>query len=472
MPNIIRTNVAGQLVTTYTDLQTALNAANYGDTLTLQAGQVYDGSVGNGFTFPVPQGSYSNGPVTLASDHLAKLPAKNSSQPWVGRVYPTANVYMPLIGISSASGAANNAIIWASIPTSASAPNAWTLKGIEITFTDATPRGPVQQLGEMIRCDGSTTNANAPSLTAAWQQIGPWVFDQCYIHGQNTQNVRSGIYNQSCGSLTITNSYIANIFACYVGGSGTLSECHAIAIQSGTGPINLINNYIEASGSSVFLGGGGPLYDAVPFGYYGYNTFAKNPAWFDTTPPDGIGTAYAVKNLVEFKTAMGLSATQPFIVEYNAFLYCWTGYQYGGGLVFNLINYSTTGLERLKWFVVRNNYFYRVDEPIDFICQEYGDQVNPNTTPIQTAQQLCDTMTVTNNLWLENGFYGDDPLQSSSPRRYGMELNNSISLTITNNTWVGNGVVNSGAVTMRNIFLINNVRRRLRLLRSTLTSLT
>src|SRR5438552_3923940 len=115
----------------YTDLQTAINALSYGDTLIVDHTRSYSGTTGNSIYLPVPHGNVANGYVTIQTDALSSLPATDPAKPWLGRVSPGHASFMPKFGVSSSWYFSGNAILYA-LPRA----NYWRLIGIEFVLSD------------------------------------------------------------------------------------------------------------------------------------------------------------------------------------------------------------------------------------------------------------------------------------------------------------------------------------------------
>jgi hypothetical protein len=146
-------------------------------------------------------------------------------------------------------------------------------------------------------------------------------FERCYIHGDGSNNYGKGIIGNA-NNITVQDSYMSGFVS-------TFMEANAINIYSSAGPINIINNYLEASGENVMIGGSGP--DIGPTlvptrGTIQHNYFFKQPSWR--------GGRFIVKNLLEFKDGYG------FLVDSNVFENCWLAAQSGFAL---LITPRTSG---------------------------------------------------------------------------------------------------------------------------------
>lgn len=227
------------------NLQSALNAAQPGDVLLLEAGATFTGN----FTLPVKAGaSY----ITVRSATPdAQLPPPGT------RITPAYAALLPKIRSTNA------------IPAMRAAAGAhhWRLLFLEF---------PATQLGygEIVRIgDGSS----AQNLLA---QV-PYEFDidRVYVHGDLVYGQKRGIALNG-RSVTIRNSYIAEIKA--VG-----FDTQAIGGWNGPGPFTIENNYLEASGENFMLGGSDASIpnlvseDVV----VRYNHMSKRMSWRDPIIP-------------------------------------------------------------------------------------------------------------------------------------------------------------------------------------------
>ena len=139
-------------------------------------------------------------------------------------------------------------------------------------------------------------------------------FQRCYIHGDGKSNYIKGIIGNA-NNISIIDSYISGFVS-------TFMEANAINIFSSAGPIQIINNYLEASAENVMIGGSGPDIgpSLVPTkGIIQHNFFNKQPSWR--------GGAFIVKNLLEFKNGYD------FVVDSNVFENCWAANQTGFALL-------------------------------------------------------------------------------------------------------------------------------------------
>jgi hypothetical protein len=219
------------------NLQTALNSAQPGDTILLQAGATFTGN----FTLPVKS---STSYITIRSS------AADSSFPGANtRITPSYASLLPKIKSANT----------ASALTTAAGAHHWRLQFLEFQANSG-------GLGEIIRLGGG-------SETSVANQAHHIVIDRVYIHGDAKLGIKRGIALNS-GDTTIINSYISDVKA--VG-----QDSQAICGWNGPGPYKIENNYLEAAGENVMFGGSTPaIQNLVPSNItIRRNHFTKNLAW-------------------------------------------------------------------------------------------------------------------------------------------------------------------------------------------------
>ncbi len=211
------------------------------------------------------------------------------------------------------------------------------------------------------------------------------VFDRCYIHGDGVTNYIRGI-SGNANNLTISNSYISAFVS-------STSETNAINIYSSAGPINIINNYLEASGENIMIGGSGPDIGPVLVptnGLIQHNYFNKPPSWR--------GGPFIVKNLLEFKDGYN------FKIDSNVFENCWQAAQGGAAILITpRTGQGGTSANHVDTLTFSNNVIAHVGTGI--VIGIYDDlAVAPNGSPIPISQlQWVHDVTLRNNLFDDLG---------------------------------------------------------------------
>jgi hypothetical protein len=201
------------------NLQDAINAAQPGDTILLEAGATFQGN----FTLPVKSGSAF---ITIRSS------ARDEDLPGPGqRIRPADAPLLPKLQSTNAG------------PALKTAPGAhhWRLQFLHFPST-MLGYGDIIQLG-----DGSRAQ------TQVAQAAHTIELDRVYVHGHPLYGQKRGIALNG-QAITIRNSYVSDIKA-----SG--ADAQAIGGWNGPGPFTIENNYLEASGENFLLGGSDP---AIP----------------------------------------------------------------------------------------------------------------------------------------------------------------------------------------------------------------
>ena len=224
------------------NLQQAINSAQPGDTIVLEAGATFTGN----FVLPSKPGS----------DWITIRTADNIGLPGDGeRVTPAHD---PLLArIRSGNGSA-------AIATAAGAHH-WRLMLLEV-LANVNGAGDIIMLGDGTRAQ--STPAQIPHDLA---------IDRLYVHGDPDKGQKRGISLNSAATV-ITGSYIDEIKA--VG-----QDSQAICGWNGPGPYTITNNYLEAAGENLMFGGADP---AVPNLVPADITITGN--WFRSRPRGAIET--------------------------------------------------------------------------------------------------------------------------------------------------------------------------------------
>lgn len=209
----------------YTSLQTAIDAAQRGWVLVLQAGANYDTTTG--FTLPAKTGT---GWITMRSSRLGELAPRQ-------RVSPGDAALMPKIRV--AAGGSTYLIRTTGEPSAY-----WRFEGLEFTVstTGLNNTGAFLFIGRL----SDNSPENRPEKISHHFEI-----DRCYLHGLPLDKGprRAVIHNGN--DIGITNSYISEIKA-------DDAETHALLGTSLRGPLRVENNYVGGGAISVLLGGDPP----------------------------------------------------------------------------------------------------------------------------------------------------------------------------------------------------------------------
>ena len=269
------------------DLQAALEKAQLGDTIVLEAGASWTGP------FKLPNKAAGSGWIYVVSSHLSDLPPAGS------RVSPTNAASMPKILAPNAMNA---------ITTVA---NSHHFRFVGIEFAPAPAFKQIYAVVAIGNADSSP--ATLPNHI---------VFDRCYVHGVPGANNRRGIAMDGA-YVAVVDSYISDFQEL-----GTDSQ--GLWAYNTTGPLKIVDNYIQAASENVMFGGA----DSKAASLVPADIEIRNNHFFK--PLSLIGTNFAVKNLLEFKAA------QRVMVTGNTFQNSPAGGQNGFAIVITPRNQTST----------------------------------------------------------------------------------------------------------------------------------
>jgi len=207
------------------NLQDAINAAKFGDTIILEAGKTYRGPV----ILPFKQGTGEEY-VTIRTSDLAGIPSEGE------RIDPVRHQNaLPKIVSPNQQVAVGTA------------PRAHHFRFIGIEFSPASDAKYVYNVIDL----------GASDYTSLDQFPHHLVFDRCYVHSTGLNKARRGFALNSA-ETSVINSYVS-------GFAGAGDETQAVAGWNGPGPFHIINNFLEAGSEIVFFGGTDPsIRDLVP----------------------------------------------------------------------------------------------------------------------------------------------------------------------------------------------------------------
>ncbi|MBX3288396.1 MAG: hypothetical protein KF855_03530 [Acidobacteria bacterium] len=326
----------------HTTINAAIDASCLGDTIVVTAGQTFTENVGLDYK------SCGSGWITIQSSALASLPAEGN------RVSPSDAANMPTLRSTSVSDAV--------IKTqSGSTPSHhYKLIGLNIERQDVSGyHYGLVLLGET----GSSQNTFE-------EEPHHFVIDRCLIRGLDGRNTRRGIA-LNAKNVEITNSYIDKFFE-----AG--ADTQAIVGWNGSGEWLIRNNFLEAAGENMMIGGADPdISNLVPTNIViEYNHFFKPLAWKGSEPGP-------VKNLFELKNAKNV------VAQYNIFENHWSHAQSGYAIVFTVRNQSGSA----SWSTVEDVTFrYNIVKNTERVFNI------TNTDNNYTSQ-------VTKNIYIENNLF-------------------------------------------------------------------
>jgi hypothetical protein len=357
-------------------LQVAIDDAVPGDTIILQAGEIYTANV----TLPKKNG---DGYVTIQSSRAGELPENTRITPkQVGLLAKLQSTVKGAPVIKTAPGAHHYKFI-----------------GVEISTANATlPVFTLVELGSAYK-EQNTLETVPHDL----------VFDRCYIHGFPLQPVQRGVALNSA-ETSVLNSWISDIHWDI--------DTQALCGWNGPGPFHIINNHLEAASENVMFGGATVhIPNMIPSDIeIRGNHFFKPLSWklgdpAYVSPPWRSNTTYggySVKNLFELKNA------QRVIIDGNLFENSWGDAQTGFAIILTPRQDPYAVIQDLT---ITNNVFRNVNGGVDLMGV---DSYSPGTARQQRVL-------IANNLFQS---VGTEPL---------FQINGIIALTIDHNTAIHRG---------------------------------
>ena len=260
------------------DFQAALDRAKPGDTISLEAGATFRG----GFNLPLKSGSEFITVRSAAAD--AKLPPLNA------RIEPKkyAAVLPKLVSPTNE-------------PVVRAVSGAHHFRFVAIEFG-----GTREGVGNVVEI-GATDEKRVEDVPHHIE------FDRVYIHGDPKLGQRRGIAANG-KFIKISNSHISDI-------KRKGDESQAIAVWAGDGPVEIVNNYLEAAAENILFGGAGSDLKLVPSDCIVRDNHLNKPLeWREE--------GWLVKNLFEVKNGRRIK------VENNLMTNNWASGQDGTAILF------------------------------------------------------------------------------------------------------------------------------------------
>lgn len=323
-------------------IQSAVNAANSGDTIVLQAGMTFSEEV-------VLKYKPGNQYITIQSSAISSLPPDGQ------RVSPSDAQFMPRL-ITPNSGT----IVFSTEISPNGPAHHYRLIGLEIATASSS-----QVVSNLIEFGSGSSNQDTLAKVAHNLEI-----DRCYIHGTTDGETRRGIALNS-SFTTISDSHISDIHQ-------TFADAQAIAGWNGPGPYLIENNYLEGSGENVMFGGSDPsIANLVPADIQiRRNLFSKPLSWYPRVP------SWSIKNIFELKNAKRVTVTE------NIFENNWAQSQNGFAILFTVRNQDGSApWSTIEDVTFNSNIVRNTPRAINVLGQD-------NIFPSQNVRNLS----ITNNL--------------------------------------------------------------------------
>lgn len=389
----------------YTDLQEALNAATLGTVIVLDAGHTFSGE------YTLPYRGDENKWIILISSRMDLLsPEQQRIDPFQSTgdvMFPTQADAMPKIVSTTSLGV---------IPAIATASYAsqYRLVGIEVTVDEA-----VTQNFGLINFGSASTDQNTLGIVPH-----DLILDRCYVHGHSVGDVRFMNYGiaLNCKDCAVVDSYVSEIHSINL-------EAQAIICINGPGPFKIINNYLEAAGQGVLIGGGSPaIAGLVPSDIEVLqNHFFKPYSWWIASPMYA-GKHWTIKN--HFSMRSGRRA----LLEGNVMENCWADLPEGqSGFAIQLAVNTENGnapQADIDDVMIRNNIIRRAGAGINLPGKD------------GTTGNTSDRIMVSNNLFEDiNGpLYGDQDINGPNNGTL-LKIGEPMDVIFDHNTLLQTGVI-------------------------------
>ncbi|HEX2476093.1 MAG TPA: hypothetical protein VHK01_15185 [Lacipirellulaceae bacterium] len=328
------------------NLQAAINAAQPGDTIELEAGAMFSGN------FTLPRKS-SPGWIHIQSASYETLPEPGR------RATPVDSPSMPRIVTP------NTAPVF---KTQAGA-SQYRLIGLDIGATLQNQSTTVFNLLDF--GSDSTSATHLPS---------DLIVDRCYIHGNQNANVRRGIALNSIRSAVV-DSYIDEIHE-----HG--ADAQAVGGWTGPGPYLIQNNFLAAATENIMFGGSPPgVANLVPEDIVIRDNHLLKPLRWKASDPSFDGNDWSIKNSFELKNARRV------LVEGNVFENNWADSQVGFAILFTVRGEDG----QAPWSAVQDVTFRHN------IVKNSDHGVNISAYDDSGASQQTSRILIANNYWDQVG---------------------------------------------------------------------
>jgi hypothetical protein len=295
----------------YTDLQDAIDVAALKTIIVLDAGEIFYGG------FVLPDKGDGDGWIIITSSRMDILPgSENRIQPMVA----TGDIDFVTQEDAMAKIITNNLSGVPCFQTQAFAHHYW-FAGLEI----AADVSVINSYGLINLGDGSSTQ------NTLYVVPHDFVIDRCYIHGHNEATVMKYGVRLDCHRAAIMDSHISNFHS--IG-----FDAQAISCINGPGQFKIINNYLEASGENILIGGAPPsIPGLVPSDIEIRRNYFYKPGSWRVDDPSYAGKHWTIKNLFELKTGKRVW------LDGNVLGHCWADLPIGQSGYAILLTVRTEG---------------------------------------------------------------------------------------------------------------------------------
>ncbi len=338
----------------YTDLQQAIDAANLGTMIVLDAGATYKG----GFT--LPNKTTGKGWIIIMSSRMDLLSAEET------RIKPNATTGNVSFPDQQAAMAKIITVNTSGIPCFATQTNAhhYRFVGLEITADSAVKNSyGLMQLGDASSAQNSMS-----------QVPDHFVVDRCYIHGHGYATIMKFGVRLDCANAAIIDSYVSEFHS--IG-----YDAQAIAGVNGPGPFKIINNYLEASGENILFGGAAAsIKGLVPSDIEIRQNYFYKPWSWKVGHSSYAGKHWTIKNLFELKTGVRV------LLDGNILENCWADLPTGQSGYAILLTIRTEGggspQAEVSDITISNNIIKHVGAGITFAGTDGGQGIQSKRVKI------------------------------------------------------------------------------------------
>ena len=260
----------------YLDLQEAIDDAVPGTVILVHPDQFYLGG------FVLPDKGQSDQWIIIASARMDLLPAATHRveplAPSGDPEYTSQEEAMPDLVTSNLSG----------IPVIKTQPGAhhYWLMGLEVTADT-----------NVIESYGLINFGQSGSAQQMLSQVPHHlVLDRCYVHGHGEGTIMKYGVRLDCANAAVMDCHFSEFHSMGF-------DAQAISCINGPGPLMILNNYLEASGENILIGGGTPsIAGLVPSDIVIRQNHLYKPFSWRVGHPDYAGKHWTIKNLFELKT--------------------------------------------------------------------------------------------------------------------------------------------------------------------------
>ncbi len=318
------------------NLQAALNNARCGDTIRLQAGATFAGV----FTFENKSCDDAHWIIVRTNSDDSLLPAEGS------RLNPCYAGVSSLPGRPAFNCTSTKNVLAKLIMNRARssgpvvfAPGAGHYRLIGLELTRAVGIGVVYALA-------------SPTSSAVSNKI---IYDRIWFHGTAHDETTRGVQLEGSTYVSVIDSFFTD-FHC-ISMTGSCTDAQAIGGGVGSnpmGPYKIVNNFLEASGENILLGGGAATYTPADIEIT-HNHLFKPLTWMKGQPGyvgGANGNPFIVLNLFELKNA------QRVLLDSNVMENAWGGFsQVGFAILLTPKNqYNRCSICQVTDITIRYNY--------------------------------------------------------------------------------------------------------------------